>query len=80
MDILEAVAVAMPCASCSGHYEITLKQALLSHQMLHEGCPVSDERDARRFTSLTLRMNSSPATFRICGADWKIAPEKQAEN
>lgn len=45
MDILEAVAVTMPCASCSGHYEITLKQALLSHQMLHEGCPVSDERE-----------------------------------
>lgn len=45
MDILEAVAVAMQCASCSRQYEVTLKQVLLSHQMLHDGCPVSDERE-----------------------------------
>lgn len=45
MDILDAVAVTLPCSSCLGQYEVTLKQVVLSHQMLHEGCPVSDERE-----------------------------------
>jgi len=45
MDILEAVAVAIRCSACSGEYEVPLKQVLLSHQMLHDGCPVSDERE-----------------------------------
>ncbi len=37
MDILEAVEVELPCG---GLYEVTLKQILLSQQMIHEGCPV----------------------------------------
>lgn len=45
MDILDVVAVRMPCGSCSLQYEVTLKQVVLSHQMLHDGCPVSDERE-----------------------------------
>ncbi len=40
MDILEAVEVELPCGSCGGPYEVTLKQILLSPQMIHEGCPV----------------------------------------
>lgn len=45
MDILDAVAVSIRCNACSGEYQVPLKQALLSHQMLHDGCPVSDERE-----------------------------------
>jgi len=40
MDILEAVAIELRCVSCGAHYEITLRQVLISEQMLHEGCPV----------------------------------------
>lgn len=40
MDILEAVAVELQCVSCGARYEITLRQVLVSEQMLHEGCPV----------------------------------------
>jgi hypothetical protein len=40
MDILEVLAMELPCGACGGRYEITLKQILLSQQMLHEGCPV----------------------------------------
>jgi hypothetical protein len=40
MDILETVAIEMPCPACGGRYEVALKQILLSHEMLHEGCPV----------------------------------------
>jgi len=40
MDILEKVAIEFPCRACGGRYEVTLKQILLSQEMLHEGCPV----------------------------------------
>lgn len=40
MDILEAFAIEFPCRACGDRYEITLKQVLLSKQLLHEGCPV----------------------------------------
>lgn len=45
MDILNEVAVNIRCNACSGEYLLPLKQALLSHQMLHDGCPVTDERE-----------------------------------
>lgn len=40
MEILEAVAIEIPCSACGGRYEVTLKQVLLSQEMIHEGCPV----------------------------------------
>jgi hypothetical protein len=40
MDILEKLAIEMPCGACGGRYDVTLKQILLSQTMLHEGCPV----------------------------------------
>jgi hypothetical protein len=43
MDILEAVAIELPCKACGSPYKVTLKQVLLSREMLHEGCPVSIE-------------------------------------
>ena len=45
MDILEAVTVELPCPSCGGQYEVSLKQILLSQNMLHDGCPVEDQRE-----------------------------------
>ncbi|HKV24737.1 MAG TPA: hypothetical protein VJN93_09120 [Candidatus Acidoferrum sp.] len=40
MDILDKLAIEVPCAACGGRYEVTLKQILLSQNMLHDGCPV----------------------------------------
>jgi hypothetical protein len=40
MDVLDLVAVEIPCGACGGRYEITLKQIALSQRMIHEGCPV----------------------------------------
>jgi hypothetical protein len=40
MDILEAIAIDLRCASCGARYKIPLRQVLISEQMLHEGCPV----------------------------------------
>lgn len=43
MDILEAIAIQVPCSTCGTRYAITLKQILISKQMLHEGCPVPNQ-------------------------------------
>jgi hypothetical protein len=40
MDILELVAIEIPCNACARRYEVPLKQIALSQQMLHDGCPV----------------------------------------
>jgi hypothetical protein len=40
MDVLEILAIEIPCSACGGRYDVTLKQILLSQKMLHEGCPV----------------------------------------
>jgi hypothetical protein len=34
MDILEIVAIEIPCSACGERYEVTLKQVALSQQML----------------------------------------------
>jgi hypothetical protein len=45
MDILEIVAIEVPCSACGGRYEVTLKQVALSQEMMHEGCPVQVESE-----------------------------------
>jgi hypothetical protein len=45
MDILEIVAIEIPCSACGGRYEVTLKQIAASQEMLHEGCPVQVESE-----------------------------------
>ena len=40
MNILEDVAIEVPCVVCGGHYPISLAKVLLSEHMLHAGCPV----------------------------------------
>jgi hypothetical protein len=44
-DLLESLAVRVPCAACGEHYDISLRQVLLSQQMMHEGCPVPTETE-----------------------------------
>lgn len=44
-DILDQAAVSVPCAVCGGRYEVTLRHILLAQQMMHDGCPVHDERE-----------------------------------
>ena len=45
MDILDSIAILIPCVVCGGRYEVTLKQVALSQKMMHDGCPVHDERE-----------------------------------
>jgi hypothetical protein len=43
LDILEAVAIEIPCSARGGRYDLTFKQVALSQEMMHEGCPVQVE-------------------------------------
>lgn len=45
MNILDAVAISLPCHSCGGNYQVPLRDVLLSHTVLHQGCPVSQETE-----------------------------------
>ena len=45
MNILDAVAISLPCHSCGGNYQVPLRDVLLSHTILHQGCPVSQETE-----------------------------------
>ncbi|HKW76532.1 MAG TPA: hypothetical protein VJN64_13470 [Terriglobales bacterium] len=45
MDILSFVGIRLKCPQCSKPYEVPLRDVLLSHQMMHEGCPVLEETE-----------------------------------
>ena len=45
MDILSVAAIKLACAVCGGHYCVPLRDVLLSHELLHEGCPVAQETE-----------------------------------
>ncbi|HEY5174716.1 MAG TPA: hypothetical protein VII95_04025 [Terriglobales bacterium] len=45
MNILEVLSVQIPCTPYGQFYEVPLKDILLSHQMLEQGCPVPDETE-----------------------------------
>ena len=43
MDILDAIAVEVPCSACGSRYAVTLKQIMFSEYMMHHGCPVPNQ-------------------------------------
>jgi len=45
MNILDTVGISLPCRSCGNAYQVPLRDVLLSHTVLHEGCPVSQETE-----------------------------------
>ncbi len=45
MDILNSIAIRIRCLSCGGAYLVPLSDVLLSHQLLHQGCPVAQETE-----------------------------------
>jgi hypothetical protein len=45
MNILDKVLLQLPCGACGGSYEIPLSDILLSHNMVHSGCPVPQETE-----------------------------------
>jgi hypothetical protein len=45
MNILDTVGISLPCRSCGNNYRVPLRDVLLSHTILHEGCPVAEETE-----------------------------------
>ncbi len=45
MNILDNVGISLPCQSCGNTYQVPLRDVLLSHTILHEGCPVAEETE-----------------------------------
>lgn len=45
MDILSVAAIRVPCSRCGGPYTVPLRDILLSHEAIHEGCPVTEETE-----------------------------------
>jgi len=45
MDILASAAIQMPCSHCGQPYSVPLSDILLSHKIMHDGCPVTQETE-----------------------------------
>lgn len=45
MDILSLAAIRLPCSRCGEAYLVPLRDILLSHEIMHEGCPVAQETE-----------------------------------
>lgn len=45
MNVLDTVGIRLPCQSCGGTYQVPLRDVLLSHTLLHEGCPAREETE-----------------------------------
>lgn len=45
MDILDNAAIRLLCRSCDQYYELPLRDILLSHEIVHCGCPVPHETE-----------------------------------
>jgi len=45
MDILSLAAIRLPCSQCGESYLVPLRDIALSHQIMHEGCPVQEETE-----------------------------------
>lgn len=41
----EDLGLELPCVQCGQTYRLPLKTVMLSAQMMHEGCPLADERE-----------------------------------
>ncbi len=45
MDILSVAAIRVPCSRCGEPYAVPLRDVVLSHKAIHEGCPVTEETE-----------------------------------
>ena len=54
LDLLQQLAVSVPCSTCGQHFNITLRDVLMSQDMLHEGCPVCHQTECLLLTYAAL--------------------------
>jgi hypothetical protein len=63
LDLLQEVAVLVPCAACGQHYTVSLRDVLTSQDMLHDGCPVCHETECLPLTYAALADESAVREF-----------------
>ena len=63
LDLLQHVAVLVPCAACGHHYTVSLRDVLMSQDMMHEECPVSHETECLPLTYAALADESAVREF-----------------
>lgn len=65
LDLLQHLAIQMPCDVCGQHYAVSLRQVLLSQMMVHAGC--SADHDCPPLTYAAL---ANEAALRDLEQDW----------
>jgi hypothetical protein len=63
LDLLQHVAVLVPCAACGQHYTVSLRDVLMSQEMMHDGCPVCHETECLPLTYAALADESALREF-----------------
>lgn len=63
LDLLQHIAVRVPCAACGQYYDVSLRQVLLSQAMLHEGCPSCSETECPPLTYAALANEAALVDF-----------------
>ncbi len=54
MDILDCIFIVARCQGCGGTYEVSARVARSAATMLHEGCPVQNERNCPELSYASL--------------------------
>jgi hypothetical protein len=63
LDLLQHVAVLVPCAACGQHYTVSVRDVLMSQDMIHAGCPVCHETDCLPLTYAALADEAAVREF-----------------
>jgi hypothetical protein len=80
MDILSLAAIQLQCFECGGSYLVPLRDVLLSHKILHDGCPVAAETECPPYFSRDSRRNGRLTPSMRHGATWNVVPTPMAAN
>ncbi len=75
MDILSVAAIRLPCSWCGGSYEVPLGDILLSHQIMHAGCPVPIETECPPVFQSRL---ASESAIKALGQAWRRVERRAA--
>lgn len=67
LDLLQHVAVRVPCLSCGQHYSVSLRHVLMSQDVVQEGCPACHETACLPLTYAAL---ADEATLREFEQSW----------
>jgi hypothetical protein len=77
MDILASVAIQMPCSHCGSSYAVPLSDILLSHKIMHDGCPVAQETECPPVFQSRLATQSAIENLRRA---WKRLEKKAQQD